>query len=342
MRYFEDFVAGTVVESGSLAVSQDDILAYARRFDAQDFHIDPEAAKASFVGGLIASGWHSCALLMRLAAEAVFLDAASMGSPGIEEVKWLRPVKPGDVLRLRQTIAETKESRSRPEMGLVRFRFELLNQRDEPVLEQLNWVMIGRRGSGFEAPAGDWLAHSPSYVAPNRTSEVEAATGASAPARFFDDLIVGESHELGSLVFTPEEIVAFARSFDPQPFHMDEAAARNSSFGGLCASGWHTAAGWMAAMVVHRRRQEAAFGSGPAPRLGPSPGFKNLRWLKPVYAGDRITYHSRIADKRASASRPQWGLFFHQNSGVNQNGETVFSFEGCAFVERKSRIRLSL
>jgi acyl dehydratase len=96
----------------------------------------------------------------------------------------------------------------------------------------------------------------------------------------------------------------------------------------------------MAAMVVHRRGQEAAFkaafGNASAPRLGPSPGFRNLRWLKPVYAGDRITYHSVLADKRASASRPQWGLFFHHNTGVNQNRETVFSFEGCAFVERRA------
>jgi acyl dehydratase len=88
-------------------------------------------------------------------------------------------------------------------------------------------------------------------------------------------------------------------------------------------------------MVSHRKRQLAASGAGPAPRLGPSPGFRNLRWSKPVFAGDRITYHSVISDKRASASRPQWGLFFHHNTGVNQHGEEVFSFDGCAFVERK-------
>lgn len=335
MLYFEDFVPGSVNEYGSLPVSQDDILAFAGRFDAQDFHIDPDKAKASFVGTLIGSGWHSCALLMRLAAEAFFLDSTSMGSPGVEEVKWLRPVKPGDTLRLRWTIAETKESRSRPEMGLVKFRFELLNQRGEPVVEQNNWVMFGRRGSGFEAARGDWLAHSASYEPPQLTTSVEAPTRPTASPRYFDELEIGDSYELGSLVFTPQEIVAFARSFDPQPFHMDEEAARKSSFGSLCASGWHTAAGWMAAMVGHRRRQEAMLAPSAAPRLGPSPGFKNLRWLKPVYAGDRITYHSAVADKRPSFSRPDWGLFFHHNTGVNQKGEAVLSFEGCVFLERK-------
>lgn len=335
MLYFEDFITGTVHEHGALPVSQEDILAFARRFDAQDFHIDPEKAKASFVGSLIGSGWHSCALLMRLVAEGFLLDATSMGSPGIEEVKWLRPVKPGDVLTLRWTVVETKESRSRPEMGLVKFRLELINQRGEAAVEQTNWVMFGRRGSGFEAARGDWLKHSASYEPPQQTASIEPPLNPTAPPGFFDELVIGESYELGSLVFTPEEIVAFARSFDPQPFHMDEEAAKKSSFGALCASGWHTAAGWMGAMVSHRRRQEAALAPNVAPRLGPSPGFKNLRWLKPVYAGDRITYHSAVAGKRASLSRPDWGLFFHHNTGVNQKGETVFSFDGCVFIERK-------
>lgn len=336
MLYFEDFIAGETVLAGSLAVSQDDVLAYARRFDAQDFHVDPEAAKASFVSTLIASGWHSCSLLMRLVSETFILDSAGMGAPGIEEVKWLRPVKPGDTLAARRTVLETKASRSRPEMGLVRFRFELLNQRDEPVLEQTNWIMFGRRGSGIAPQPGDWLAHAARYEPPAIMSPIETPAGPDEPAPFFEEMEIGKRHELGSFVFTADEIVAFARSFDPQPFHMDEEAARNSSFGRLAASGWHTASVWMATMVEHRKRQIAALAPGTAaPKLGPSPGFKNLRWLKPVFAGDRITYHSLIADARLSASRPQWGLFFHHNTGVNQHGEEVFSFDGGAFVERR-------
>ena len=335
MLCFEDFVAGDTAQAGSVAVSQADILAYATRFDAQDFHTDPDAAKASFVGTLIASGWHSCSLLMRLIAESFILDSSGMGAPGIEEVKWLRPVKPGDTLSARRTVLETKASRSRPEMGLVRFRFELLNQHDEPVLEQTNWIMFGRKGSGIAPQPGDWLSHPPHYALPAMQSPLEPPAEAAEPARFFEELEIGRSFELGSFVYTAEEIVAFARAFDPQPFHMDEAAARNSSFGRLAASGWHTASVWMAAMVAHRKRQVAAGAPAQAPRLGPSPGFTNLRWSKPVFAGDRITYHSVVTQTRASASRPQWGLFFHHNTGVNQHGEEVFSFDGCAFVERR-------
>jgi acyl dehydratase len=338
MVSFEDFIVGETVRFGSLAVSQDDIIAYASRYDAQDFHTDPEAAKASFVGTLIASGWHSCALQMRLVAEGFVLDSTGMGSPGMDEIKWLRPVKPGDVLSSRRTVLEVKPSRSRPEMGLVRFRFELLNQHDEPVLEQLNWIMFGRRGTGTAQPAGNWLSHPPVYVPPTAQSPLEPPLEPPMAAQFFEELVIDQSFELGSFVFTPDEIVAFARAFDPQPFHMDEKAAKASTFGRLAASGWHTASVWMATMVSHRRRQEAAFRGarqGTPPRLGPSPGFKNLRWSKPVFAGDRITYHSKLIDKRASASRPQWGLFFHRNTGFNQHGEEVFSFDGCAFIERK-------
>jgi acyl dehydratase len=335
MLYFEDFIVGETVSTGSIAVSQDDIIAFASRFDAQDFHVDPEAAKESFAGTLIASGWHSCSLLMRLMAESFLLNSSGMGAPGIEEVKWLRPVQPGDVLHGRRTVTEIRPSRSRLDMGLVRFRLELVNQRDEPVLEQANWIMFGRRGSDAAQASGDWLAHPPRYVPPVFASSIEPPLKPTEAARFFEDIEIGQSFELGSCVFTADEIIAFARAFDPQPFHMDEEAAAASSFGRLAASGWHTAAVWMATMVTHRRRQLAAFGPGQAPRLGPSPGFKNLKWSKPVFAGDRITYHSEVTDKRASASRPQWGLFFHHNTGVNQNGDEVFSFDGCVFVERK-------
>ncbi len=127
MLQFEDFVVGESVRTRSIAVSQQDLVAFASRYDAQDFHVDPEAAKASFVGSLIGSGWQSCSLLMRLIAEDFLLDSTGMGAPGIDEVKWLRPVFPGDALSARRTVLETKPSRSRPEMGLVRFRFELLN-----------------------------------------------------------------------------------------------------------------------------------------------------------------------------------------------------------------------
>lgn len=146
-----------------------------------------------------------------------------------------------------------------------------------------------------------------------------------------------EGHEwsLGTHEFTAAEIIRFATKYDPQPFHLDEEIARNSMLGGLCASGWHTASQWMRMM---RDAADAMVGQmkesgGPVAEFGPSPGFDNLRWIKPVYAGDNITYSGRTTSCRPSASRPGWWIMKTAQKGVNQHGETVFSFDSTGFVK---------
>jgi acyl dehydratase len=155
--------------------------------------------------------------------------------------------------------------------------------------------------------------------------------------KFFDDIAIGERFDLGSHTFGADEIKAFARRFDPQPFHLDEAAGARSHFGAMCASGWHTAAVWMRLMIDHQGRQDDAMrarGQTPA-QLGPSPGFKDLKWLKAVYVGDTISYATEVAATRTSSSRPDWGLVTFRNGGMNQKGEPVISFVSVAFVERR-------
>ena len=155
--------------------------------------------------------------------------------------------------------------------------------------------------------------------------------------KFFEDIKVGDRAEVGRHTFTADEIKKFATKFDPQPFHLDEAAAAKSNFGALCASGWHTASVWMGLMVEHNKREDAAQRARgePVAALGPSPGFRELKWLKPVYVGDTITYATEIVETRASNSRPGWGLMSFKNTGVNQNNEPVISFISVAFVERR-------
>lgn len=155
--------------------------------------------------------------------------------------------------------------------------------------------------------------------------------------KFWDNIVVGERAELGRHTFTADGIKDFARRFDPQPFHLDEAAAARSHFGALCASGWHTASVWMRLMVqYHRGEDEARRTRGEAvATFGPSPGFRELKWLKPVYVGDTVTYATEVIEKRASNSRPDWGLMWIRNTGVNQKGEPVISFISVAFVERR-------
>ncbi|WP_230531656.1 MaoC family dehydratase [Microvirga roseola] len=335
MHYFEDLTPGTSRMLGPVTVSKDDILAYAREYDPQPFHVDEIAAKDSFIGTLIASGWHSCCINMRLFADGLVLASSGMGAPGIDEVKWLKPVRPGDTLRSRMTVLESRPSKSRPSIGLIQFQFEMLNSSDETVLTQKNWVMFGRKGAEpFKGEGRSALAAAAASL-PDSTPERELPPLSRNP--FFEDLIIGETDELGSYTFRADDIVDFARRFDPQRFHVDPEAARNSLFGGLCASGWHTASIWMKLMVVHRERVRAgALARGErVSRLGPSPGFTNLKWLKPVYAGDTVTYRSTVTGKRVSASRPGWGLVFHHNTGVNQHGEDVFAFDGAVFWERR-------
>ena len=143
--------------------------------------------------------------------------------------------------------------------------------------------------------------------------------------KFFEDIKVGDRAEVGRHTFTAGEIKKFATKFDPQPFHLDEAAAAKSIFGALCASGWHTASVWMGLMVEHNKREDAAQRARgePVAALGPSPGFRELKWLKPVYVGDTITYATEIVETRASNSRPGWGLMSFKNTGVNQNNDCL-------------------
>lgn len=156
--------------------------------------------------------------------------------------------------------------------------------------------------------------------------------------RFFEDIQVGQRRELGAFTFTPDSIKAFAAQFDPQAFHLDEEAGRKSLFGGLAASGWHIGSVCMKLLVADGKRlsHEAAARGEKVAVWGPSPGFRDLRWLKPVIAGDTISYVSEVESVRASEKRPEWGIVQARNTGTNQRGELVFSFLATAFVPVRS------
>ena len=133
-RYFEDYTPGAVFTSSTIAISEAEIIDFARRYDPQAMHTDPEAAAGGRFGGLIASGWHTAALMMRLFATNFLSPASSVASPGIDELRWLDPVRPGDVLSLRVTVLEARRSRSRPNEGVVRSLIEVLNQHGTVVM----------------------------------------------------------------------------------------------------------------------------------------------------------------------------------------------------------------
>lgn len=156
-RYFwEDFPAGHVREFGAKLVTREAVLAFAREFDPQPFHLVDAAAEASLFGKLAASGWHTCAMSMRMMCDAYLLESASLGSPGLESLKWVKPVYPGDTLSVRLTVLEARPMASRPDVGLIKSSWEVMNQHREVVLTMQGYGMFRRRphpGTAADAPA---------------------------------------------------------------------------------------------------------------------------------------------------------------------------------------------
>jgi acyl dehydratase len=153
-RYFwEDFPIGHVMDFEGRPVSREAVIAFASQFDPQPFHLDDEAGAASVFGGLCASGWHTCAMAMRIMCDGYLLDSSSQGSPGIDSLRWLKPVFPGDTLRLRMEILEARPMNSKPRIGLLRSRWTMRNQHEQPVLTMEGWGMFGRRDVPTPTPA---------------------------------------------------------------------------------------------------------------------------------------------------------------------------------------------
>jgi acyl dehydratase len=163
--YWEDFEVGGVAEYGPRLVTREEIIAFAAEFDPQPMHMDEEFARSTMLGGLGASGWHTCAIGMRLIFDGFMADSAGVGSPGIEEVRWHKPVRPGDRLTLRRTILETRPLKSRPRWGSVKFRFELFDQAGELVMTQQNVNFFER------AFPGEVCSGSPQEMRQTKESE---------------------------------------------------------------------------------------------------------------------------------------------------------------------------
>ncbi len=146
-RSFEDFHPGEDIVLGSKTVTRDEIIAFAREFDPQPFHLDETAGETSLLGGLAASGWHTIAMLMRMLCDGLLLHSSCNGSPGVEEVRWMRPVRPGDTLTATARVVSTRALRSRPTLGVVTFLMTLVNQDGNAVMTQENTILFERRGA---------------------------------------------------------------------------------------------------------------------------------------------------------------------------------------------------
>ena len=327
--HFEDFAVGEIAAYGDYAVTAEAIIAFANLYDPQPFHTSAAAAEKLMLGGLAASGWHSAAMLMRINCDGFVNASASWGGASIEEMRWLLPVRPGDRLSARRLTKSARLSQSRPEIGVVDFHFDLVNQRGEIVMTQDNAMMIGRRGMARQ--------ERPAKPAAPDAAAGRPPVGMPPQPVWFEDLEPGMRMDLGAHTFSRDDIIAFAAAYDPQPFHLSDEGAAASYFGRLAASGWQTAGVWMRLLIDTRASQQAeAVALGAVlPQPGPSPGFRDMRWLRPVYAGDSLSFDTTIIDKRVSASRPGWGLVFSRNTGVSAHSGRVFEFIGSVFWQMR-------
>ena len=332
-KTFEDFPAGTVLRFGGYEVTEAEIVAFARAFDPQPMHLDAEAAKATRMKGLSAPGMLTCCMVMRLYCDAVLNHAEGLGAPGVDETRWLRPVRPGMVLESELRITSARVSQTRPEMGLAGVEIDTSDQTTgELVMTQRYTGLFSRRDA--TPPPPDLSPKAPRAALIEPPVFDDPLVNLTRFAHRHEDVVIGARVALGSKLFTREDIIDFAAKYDPQPFHLSDEGAANSHFGRLAASGWQTAANYMRLFIDTRDRVRAdaaalPFALNPG---GPSPGFRNLRWLRPVHAGDVITYDTTVIAKEPHPTRPDLGIARNRATGVNQNGVKVFEIEGSSLT----------
>jgi acyl dehydratase len=215
LLHHEDLDIGKAYDCGARIVTKDEILAYGRAYDPQPIHVDEEAARHTLVGGLCASGWHTCAIMMRLVADGVLNRVASLGSPGVDEGRWMVPVRPGDAVRCTYTVLEKRNLNSRPDVGISKVLVELLNQKGDAVANWRTNQLTRRRHPG--AAAADQRPRPERKAMPTHWDDPSAEASPLRADLCFEDRQVGEMTDMGRHTFTRDEIVAFARQFDPQP-----------------------------------------------------------------------------------------------------------------------------
>lgn len=322
-RRFADLRAGDAYEFGAYRVTKDEIIAFAQQFDPQPFHLDEEAGKRSLLKGLASSGWHTASMAMRMLVDNVLLDEAFQISPGIPQLSWMKPVYVDETLRMQAHVKSARTSASRPGVGIAEIEYTMLNQNDDRKMVYSGTTFIGAGAALTAPPAGDAREPEPRGL----NDPAALADNVSLLSGYWDDQPIGQTFDMGTYHFDADSVTAFARLYDPQPFHTDSQAALSGPFGALSASGWHTASAAMRRLVLSRApyREEAQRRGLKDPERGPSPGFRDLKWLLPVYAGDTLRYTMTPIDKRKT-SREGWGIVFTKVEGWNQRGEKPFEY----------------
>jgi acyl dehydratase len=321
---FEDFCPGETRIYGDYLIDEAELLAFSAAYDPQPFHLDAEAAKDTILGGLAASGWQVCSALMRMMIDSWLGESSVLAGIGIEDNRWLAPVRAGDRLTAHTTTLEKTDLRSRPGAGIVKVQTSLRNQDGREVMSQIISNLFARRTPLAEPLAGAPRRSASKTESPALPEWINDPLGAMPED--FARVRVGAFAELGETLFTAESIRDYALKYDPAPFHIDEEAGKAHLLGAISAAGLHTASCWMSHFIATRRRLAGGELTSRA-----SPGFRDMLWRRPVLLGDRIAFSTEVIAKRET-SRPGVGLITSRNRGVNQRGELVIEFVASVFA----------
>lgn len=321
---------GGFLEFGPRRMGKADILAFASAFDPQPAHLDEAAARESPLRGLAASGWHTCAVVAKALEAALAKLPNYAGIACIDELRWMRPVRPGDELSGRVTLGPpapcTCGSRSDRRQAWVEAR----NALGETVLRWSCQVLFGGRCLSMPSPPCAFRAARPSKA------EVRSAEHL---IKYFEDVHRGDEITLGCYTFGPESVAAFERiAASPAK----DAATAQSRGALVHVERWNVVAGWMSLIVAYyeRRAAELAAAGLPVPRLGPAVGLRWLRWLAPVFQGEQIRFRGWAEHKVDAASAGKWGVLVAGSEGYNSAGELVLSFYPQFLLERRGEKRV--
>ncbi|MBL8883065.1 MAG: hypothetical protein JNL45_08430 [Hyphomicrobium sp.] len=314
-----------VCQLGPIRIAADQMVAFARRFDPQPFHVDEQAARGTLLGGLAASAWYTCTKLMGEIARFAIRHSVVLDLAGAEQIILLGPVRGND--RLTITLFLSDETLCTCGDPVRRGRVEAVNQMGEVVMRLMLDCVLNPRASGLKAA---------DVSCPLRQGRAARGARAARPdaIRYFEDVVIGSEIDLGHYTFGPEAVAEFNACTGNAAQHVDGS----TEIGSCDVPIWHLPAAWMQRMVrfyEEESKQREASGE-PIPRLGPATGFKQLRWHRPVAIGETITFRGWAERKLDIASQHRWGLLVVGAEGLNADGETVVSFYPQMLLERRN------
>ncbi|MGE8943937.1 MaoC/PaaZ C-terminal domain-containing protein [Leptospira interrogans] len=328
---WEGLGTGTTLELGRLTFTREEIVSFAAEFDGQPFHLDDDAARHTLLGGLSASGWHTCITIANLLSRAVARQSIDVEIAGVGEVIWLKPVRPEDEIFVKVTWGEKPACVCGGGLLACAAMIEACNGRGERVLRWQADCIFRRCNEVQQSNEANCSLRRGHRSRANRRSKIDFI-------KFFDDIAEGDTIELGEYVFTGDRIADFRRQYFPGGLPEERCERTISGCAAPTAAGWHVAAAWMHCIVRYYGWQSERLRrlGRPVPLLGPAAGIRHLRWHAPVRAGTVISFRAWAERKLEISSHPDWGLLVVGAEGLDSRRKPVVSFYPLMLLQRSS------